>query len=196
MPQYTWDELQAPHITERITKIQRPFISGQEINYQEPNPDWFDSKTDVFQPMQAVLCEVSGLQFYDTIMHLLDRGRSASCDLFQVFTELTAQPHKEIEECEAVPMTWFICLLLARVRFSPPACLPSLFHTSSKRLQAVSPKPTKLKGQRFTTMKDSHKKCFRLLPHLAILSDIFWAIERALFSEPKDRRFSHWKIYI
>lgn len=52
-------------------------IWGRKINYQEPNPGWSDSKTDVVQPWQAIAHVASGLRFYGTIMHLLDSGRSA-----------------------------------------------------------------------------------------------------------------------
>lgn len=54
-------------------------------------------------------------------------------------------------------------LVLTRVRYSPPACLSSLFHTRFVLNDfRLFPKKAGLKGQRFTTMKDIHKKCWAL----------------------------------
>jgi hypothetical protein len=62
-------------------------------------------------------------------------------------------------------------LFLAIIRYWPPAWLPSLFHTRFVLNDfGLFPKKARLKGQRFTTMKDIQKKCFRIWPHLTSLS--------------------------
>lgn len=59
-------------------------------------------------------------------------------------------------------------LFLTRVRYSPPARLPSLFHIRFV-LNDFRLFPKKAR-QRFTTMKDIQRKHFRLWPHLIALS--------------------------